>query len=75
MMERNRIEFKNHRLYYKDIMLNIGTETIQDIYHGNYSEKEIDEFILIDYNNSLRIMREDKLEKLLNGEIKEDRSC
>lgn len=53
-------------IWYKDVKLDLSTETIQGMYHGSITEEELDKVISDAYEKCLRLQREKILKNILN---------
>ena len=70
MIERNKIEFKEHNFWYKGIKLDISSEMIQYLHHNTISEPHFletaEKAIKESYERNLRLHREKLLNELIN---------
>ena len=68
MIERNKIEFKEHNFWYKGIKLDISSEMIQYLHHNTISTETAEKAIKESYERNLRIHRENLLKTILNDD-------
>lgn len=54
------------QIYYKEVRLDLSSETIQSIYYRSFSEEEVQTIISDSYKRCLRMQREKLLKQVLD---------